>query len=234
MATFSLVWKDAVAAQRLLWLVIPLGTVQLAVLALVPGLYPLAALTFAALLGFGSIAVEEAQRTELLWNSLPVSRGEFVTARYLTTLIGIVAGLAFGWALSQAVTRLAAEGPSALLRLGAHALMFTVLVLGAAVYLPLYFRFGAGRGALVFSAAGVVALLVISLVTQSILLALGYPSPIADPDAWRAAAPTLMTQTMAWVAPQFGRLLTAFVGFSFITMGVSWLISRRVYEARDL
>jgi ABC-type transport system involved in multi-copper enzyme maturation permease subunit len=223
-----------VAAQRLLWLVIPLGTVQLGVMALVPGMYPLAALTFAALLGFGSIAVEESQRTEPLWNSLPVSRSQFVTARYLTTLIGIVAGLAFGWALAQAVTRLAASGPTAVLRADAHAVLFAVVVLGAAVYLPLYFRFGAGRGALLFSAVAVVTLLVVSLLTQLILSAMGYPSPISDPDAWRAAAPTLMTRMMAWVAPRFGSLLTTFVGFSLVAMGVSWLISRRVYEARDL
>ena len=116
----ELVWKDVVAARRLLWLVIPLGGVQIAVVSFVPPIYVTAALIFSVLLAFGSIAVEESQRTELLWNSLPLSRGQFVAARYLTTLIGIVAGLAFSWALAQTVTRLAssvADGQATLLSL---------------------------------------------------------------------------------------------------------------------
>ena len=55
-------YRDVAAAQRLLWLVIPLATVQLAVMALVPEIYPFAAITFAALVAFGSIVIEEATR----------------------------------------------------------------------------------------------------------------------------------------------------------------------------
>jgi ABC-type transport system involved in multi-copper enzyme maturation permease subunit len=237
MATLSLVWKDVAAAQRLLWLVIPLAAVQLAVMALVPEIYPLAAITFAALLAFGSIAIEEAQRTELLWNSLPVSRGEFVAARYLTTLLGMLAGLAFAWALAQAVTRLTssgAEGSSSLLSLNAHAVFFGFVAFSAAVYLPLYFRYGAGRALLLFLAISVVALIVVSQLISTILAAKGYPSPISDPEVWGAAAPRLMREVVGWAEPRFGRLLGSFVGSAVSAMGVSLLISRRLYEARDL
>ena len=229
----DLVWKDVVAARRLLWLALPLGGVQIAVMSFAPPVYLMAVLTFSGLLAFGSIAVEEYQRTELLWNSLPVSRGEFVTARYLTTLIGIVAGLAFSWTLARAVTRLAssaADGPAPLLSLEAHAVLFGLLVFGAAIYLPLYFRFGAGRSLVYFSAIAVAGLIIVSLVTQQVLAAKGYPSPAADPEAWRA----LMTSTVEWVAPRFGRLLGLFVGVAVLAMGVSLLISRRAYGARDL
>ncbi|UCC73731.1 MAG: ABC-2 transporter permease [Gemmatimonadota bacterium] len=233
----SLVWKDVVAARWLLLLVIPLGAVELAVMSFTPAFYVIAVLTFSALLALGSIPVEEYQRTELLWNSLPVSRGAFVTARYLTALVGMVAGLALGWALAQAVTRLAssaADGPAALLGLDAHAVMFGVLAFSVAAFLPLYFRFGAGRSLLFFSAIAVAALLVVSLLAQLILSAEGYPSPISDPEAWRTAAPALMTQLAEWLTPRFWRLLTLFVGAAVIAMGVSLLISRRLYEARDL
>jgi ABC-type transport system involved in multi-copper enzyme maturation permease subunit len=71
----NLVWKDIVAARRLLWLVLPLGGVQIAVMSFVPAMYVMAALIFAALLALGSVAIEEYQGTELLLNSLPVSRG---------------------------------------------------------------------------------------------------------------------------------------------------------------
>ncbi|KPK79782.1 MAG: hypothetical protein AMS25_11395 [Gemmatimonas sp. SM23_52] len=229
----DLVYKDIVAARRLLWLVLPLGGVQIAGMAFVPLVYIITALTFSALLAFGSIALEEGQRTELLWNSLPVSRAEFVAARYLTTLIGMLAALILSWALAQAVTRLAsgaADGPAGLLGLEAHALLFGFLALGAAVYLPLYFRFGAGRGLLYLSAIAVAGLLIVSLVTQQILAAKGYPSASADPQAWRA----VMTELVEWVEPRFGRLLSLFVGAAALALGVSLLVSRRLYEARDL
>jgi len=233
----SLVWKDIVAARWLLLLVIPLGIVQVAVMSFLPVIYIVAVLSFAALLALGSIAVEEAQRTELLWNSLPVSRGQLVAARYLTALIGMVTGLALGWVLAQAMARLAssgADGPSALIGLDAHALLFGLLACGVAVFLPLYFRFGAGRALLFCSAIAVATLLLVSLLAELILSAKGYPSPISDPEAWRAAAPALMRRLTEWLAPRFGRLLALFLGAAVIVMGVSLLISRRLYEARDL
>jgi ABC-type transport system involved in multi-copper enzyme maturation permease subunit len=234
---FSLVWKDVVAARWLLLLVIPLGIVQVAVMSFLPVIYIVAVVSFAALLALGSIAVEEAQRTELLWNSLPVSRGQVVAARYLTALIGMVIGLALGWGLAQGMARLAAsgaEGPSALIGLDAHALLFGVLALGVAVFLPLYFRFGAGRALLFFSAIALATLLLVSLLAELILSAKGHPSPISEPEAWRAAAPALMGRLAEWLAPRFGRLLALFLGAAVIVMGVSLLISRRLYEARDL
>jgi hypothetical protein len=234
----SLVWKDVVAARRLLLLlVIPLGVVQVAVMSFFPVIYGVAVLTFAALLALGSIAVEEAERTELLWNSLPVSRGQFVAARYLTALIGMVAGLGLGWGLAQAMARLAssgADGPSAVLGLDAHALLFGVLACGVAVFLPLYFRFGVGRALLFFSAIAVATLLLVSLLADIILSAKGYPSPVSDPEAWRAAAPALMSGLTEWIAPRFGRLLAVFVGAAVIVMGVSLAVSRRIYAVRDL
>lgn len=233
----SLIWKEFVAARLLLWLVIPVGAVQLTVMASTPPLYPLAALTVAALLAFGSIALEETQRTELLWNSLPVTRGELVTARYLTVLIGMTVGLALGWAIAQVAVRpLAtnAAGSAAFTGLAAHAFMFGVLAFAAAVFLPLYFRLGAGRGVVSFSAVAVGALIIASLAGHALLSAKGYPSPISDPAEWKEIWPELSARLAGWVAPRFGWLLGLFVGSSVITLLVSWGISTRVYETRDL
>lgn len=233
----SLIWKDVVAARRLLLFVVPLGAVQLAVLASLPGIYPIAALSFAALLAFGSIALEESQRTELLWNSLPVSRADFVSARYATTLIGITAALVFGWAIAQAATppfSSRAAATAALAGLSAHAVMFGILALAAAAFLPLYFHFGAGRGLLLFSAVAVSALIIVSLLAHVILSANGYPSPFFDPEGWRATGPALVERLLEWLAPRFGRLLALFVGLAVITLGGSWAVARRLYEARDL
>ncbi len=233
----SLVWKDVVAARRPLLLVIPLGGVQLAVLASIPPIYPVAALTFAALLAFGSIAVEESQRTELLWNSLPVTRGEFVTARYLAALMGMTVGLLLGWAIAQLAARpisIGPLGPATFTSFSAHALMFGLLVFSAAVFLPLHFRFGPGRGFIFFSAVALGALVVVSLLAQFILSVKGYPSPIFDPEAWKTMGPASFARLADWVTLRLSRLLALFVGFSFLALGVSWAVARRLYEIRDL
>ncbi|MGD8867293.1 MAG: ABC-2 transporter permease [Gemmatimonadales bacterium] len=232
----DLIWKDFVAARRFLLLVIPLGGVQLAVLASTPPIYPIAALMFAALLGFGSIALEESQRTELLWNSLPVTRDDLVTARYLVALIGVTTGLVMGWALAQLVggrVSLGTFGP-AFTSFPAHALMFGVLVLAAAVFLPLHFRFGPGRAVIFFSAVALSAVVLVSLLAQAILSAKGYPSPIFDPEAWRLRGPEMVRALIEWTAPRLGRLLGLFVALSIVALGFSWRVSRRVYETRDL
>lgn len=228
----DLVWKDVVAARRLLWLVLPLGAVQISVMSFVPGMYVMAALIFAALLALGSIAIEEYQGTELLWNSLPVSRGEFVAARYLTTLLGGAAGLILSWALAQTVTRMAsggAGGSSALLGLGAHAVLFALLLFAAAVYLPLYFRFGAGRALIYSSGIAVAGLILLYVATQLLLAATGYASP-GDPEVRRA----LLISVMDWVAPRFGRLLAGLIATAAVATGLSLRVANRVYEARDL
>ncbi len=234
----SLIWKDFVAARRLLLLlVIPLGSVQLAVLASVPPIYPIAALTFAAVLAFGSIAVEETQRTELLWNSLPVTRGAFVTARYLVALIGMTAGLTLGWAIAQLTVRsisIGGLGPATFTGFTAHVLMYGMLVLAAAIFLPLHFRFGPGRAVLFFLAVTVGAVVVISLVAQLIMSAKGYPSPIFDPETWRRTGGALSVQLIEWLVPRRVLLLVLFVSCSFVSLALSWVVARRLYATRDL
>ena len=234
----SLIWKDFVAARRLLLLlVIPLGGVQLAVLASVPPIYPIAALSFAAVLAFGSIAVEETQRTELLWNSLPVTRGAFVTARYLVALIGMTFGLTFGWVIAQLTVRsisIGGLGAATFTSFTAHVLMYGMLVLAAAVFLPLHFRFGPGRAIMLFLAASVGAVVVISLVAQLIMSAKGYPSPIFDPETWRRTGPALSARFVEWVESRLGWLLSLFIACSILALGASWIIARRLYATRDL
>jgi ABC-type transport system involved in multi-copper enzyme maturation permease subunit len=230
----SLVWKDLVAARRLLPLVLAVGAVQVAVMSFVPGIYVMAALTFAAVLAFGSIAVEEYQRTELLWNSLPVRRGHFVTARYLTTLTGIVPGLALSWGLARTmrltVRGAAADGAAALLSFDAHAVLFGLLLFAAALYLPLYFRFGAGRGLLLLMAIAVAGLILVPPLAGALLAATGQPGAVSEAETWR----TLISTAARWAEPRFGRVLAAFLGSGIVALGVSLLLSRRLYQRRDL
>jgi hypothetical protein len=233
----SLVWKDVAAARRWLLLVIPLGLLHLATFASFGPVFLPAAFAFSVLLAFGSIPLEEIQRTESLWNSLPVTRGQIVMARYLSVLLGILAGLGLSWSVGQVITRMmpaGAGGPSPFVSFHAHALVFVPLALASAAFLPFYFRCGAGRGLILFSAAAVGALLILSVLVQMVLLVKGYSSPIFDPGNWKEAAPELQAKLAAWLEPRLGRILGLFAGLSVCAMALSSLISWRLYETRDL
>jgi ABC-type transport system involved in multi-copper enzyme maturation permease subunit len=245
----NLVWKDIAAARRILLIVLPLGILQLAVFASVgPFILP-AALFFSAILASGSIALEETQRTELLWNSLPVSRGQVVFGRYLTVLLGILVGLGLSWAVGQVVGRLLAAGGGAINTASgstgtvdpapfaspiALAPIFVVLALSAALYLPFYFRWGAGRGAVILSAVGVGTMLIITLLFQWLLQENGYSSPMLQPGAWRDADPAARAEFEAQLRVAIPWVLSSSVAGSLVLFALSSVASWCLYETRDL
>ena len=232
----NLVLKDLEAAKWLLLLVMPIGLLQIAVFASYGPAFPIAALVFAGLLAFGSIAIEEVQRTEILWSSLPLTRGQIVAGRYLTVLIGILAGLGTSWAVARIVlVSGAAEAEVApFVGLKVHTLLFVVLILAAAVYLPLYFRFGAGRGLTIFSALAVAGLIALTLLVQLLLTLKGYPSPVVDPEAWKELGPEVQAKLEALIEPLAVLILGVLSGLSALALALSAYISRQLYESRDL
>jgi len=233
----NLVWKDIATARRILLLVIPLGILQLAVFASVGAFILPAALFFAAVLASGSIALEEAQRTETLWNSLPVSRGQVVFARYLTVLLGILVGLGLTCAVGQVVGRLMAPGavnPAPFASPVALAPIFVVLALTAAFYLPFYFRWGAGRGAVILSAVGVGTLLIITLLFQWLLSENGYSSPMLQPGAWYDADPAARAEFEARLRVVIPWVLSTSIAGSLVAFALSSVASWCLYDTRDL
>jgi len=249
----NLVWKDVAAARRVLLILIPLGILQLAVFASVgPFILP-AALFFSAVLASGSIALEETQRTETLWASLPVSRGQIVFARYLTVLLGILVGLGLTCAVGQVVGRLMDTGlgagsaasagattsatamnPALFATSTALAPIFVVLILTAAIYLPFYFRWGAGRGAVILSAVGVGSLLIITLLVQWLMGENGYYSPMLQPGAWNTADPAARAAFEARLQEVVPWVLGGSVVGSVVLFALSSVASWVLYETRDL
>jgi len=226
----SLIWKDVVAAGALLRAVLLLGVLQLAVSASVGPVFLPAALLLGAVLAFGSLPIEEVQRTESLWNSLPVSRATVVGARYLSTLIGMLAGFAVSWAVGQVITRLMGEGGAGYASVFALALPFAFLVLAAALFLPFYFHAGLGRGLIRCAAVSVVLLLGVGIVAQVLLSVAGYTGPMFDPATWEEPGPEMV----AWLEPRLPFFLGGIVAFSLVAMVVSWGVSQGLYEVRDL
>jgi len=231
---FKLILKDLVAARWLLIILIPFYVLQLATFTYAAPLFLLATLVFTALLGFGSIGLEDHQNTETLWCSLPVDRREVVLGRYLSVLLGVTFGIVLSWLTNLIVAGLA--GASARNSIifpdpWRHAALLVFMVLLAGVFLPCYFRFGASKGLAVFSALGIGALIVFSLPTQLAFYLAGHSRLLADPELWRETAAKFSAAERARLAHLVIGILALLASAAFL---VSAGLSIRFYEKRDL
>lgn len=231
----ELVRKDLVVARWFLIFGIPLFALQLALTASLAPVFVIFTMVFTGLLGFGSIGLEDHQNTESLWCSLPVTRREVVLARYLSTGLGLLFGLGLSWSIGLAAAQLMGTGSNrdAAVSAGilAHATLFALLALLAAIFLPCYFRFGAGKGLVVFSAVAIGVLIVAPLLLHLTLLLAGYGNPLMDPQVWRRGAEKLRAEEGARLAQRVvGGLVVLASGAALASAG----LSIRFFEKRDL
>jgi len=209
-----LVWKDVVVAGWVLLAALPLYAIQLAGAVAIPPVALLLTVVFTALFAFGSIVLEEIQGTETLWCSLPLSRADLVRGRYAATALGIVLGLVSSWGITRFASGLVFGGSRAEagpLGSGAYLVLLALFLFLGSLFLPCYFRFGAGRGLFVFGAV-LFGLLVLCT-------ALGSVIP-------RSAVRALLSEHGSSLA--VGGTALAAVAF-----GASTALSVRLYAKRD-
>jgi len=230
----SLVWKDIVAARWFLIAALPLYAIQLATLGASPPALIVLTVLFTAVFAFGSIVLEEVQGTEILWCSLPLERREIVVARYLTVVLVTVAGLGMSFVLGRAGPRfvpVTGDGES-VVQLGplAYALIFFVILGAAAVYLPCYFRLGAGRGLML---AGILALglLVLASATGSLIVYLaGGPEALQTA---RTPSSDEIARARAWLERWDGVLAVTVALVALLLAAASAVLSAGLYSRRD-
>jgi hypothetical protein len=112
-----------------------------------------------------------------------------------------------------------------------YAILFILLAVLAAGFLPCYFRFGGGKGLIVFSAIGVGLLIVIPMLVQLVLFLAGYSNPLLDPELLQRRAAKFGAEERERLAH-----LAMFVIAVLSTVAVllSAGLSVRFYEKRDL
>ena len=206
-----LVYKDLVAAKWFLLAALPIYVLQLATLDVSPPAVMVLTLLFSMLFAFGNIGIEETQGTEATWCSLPLSRERIVVGRYLTTTLGVLVGLGLSGAIN---------GPG----IGALALVFFTLQMAVALYLPCYFRFGAGRGLMVFCwvALGLFAAIALAGAALSVVTQTDF-----TPDQEQIEAAT------AWFRAVEAILASSLVLVVLLATTASAALSVRWYGARD-
>jgi hypothetical protein len=155
-------WKGILPLLRKEWLVFDLrgrisvfGIFLLAAVQViyVDELYLLLGLALAAALAVYVPVVEWYQEADPMLHSLPIHRDTVVVARYLVAVLaGTVAGVVWSAAGRILLPLLDAgrENPALWMTLEGGLTFVVALGLMAAVFFPLYFRLGLGRGAVAF------------------------------------------------------------------------------------
>ena len=165
--------------------------------------------------------IEWHQETDRLLSSLPVRRTAVVCSRYLASVIACgVAGIAWV-STGHLLTPLLDAGrttPGMWTTFEGILTFFLMALFLISLYLPLYFRFGIGRGAMVFLGSSF-ALYVLSCL----------PSGLVIPGEAVEARISAMTESMGagWVLV----LILAGIG---VALAVSGGLSVRWFERRDL
>jgi len=209
----NLVYKDVVAARWLLLAALPIYALQLVTLDASPPVTLALAFIFSALFASGSLAIDEVQGTEVTWCSLPVDRGTLVVARYATVTLGILLGLGPCAAISGKTVGL-----------GALVVLFFMLQSTAALFLPCYFRFGAGRGLMVFA---VVTLVIVVALTLAGALFAAITDADLTPDRERIVA------LEAWFEAVRVIVTVALIVTALAATAGSAALAIRWYAARD-
>lgn len=165
--------------------------------------------------------MEWHQETDRMLNSLPVTRATVVLSRYLSSLLACgVAGTAWV-STGNLLAPLFAETSStpALWATPEGWLTFLVVaLLLVTLFLPLYFRFGLGRGGLYFLGSGV-----------GLFLLWSVPSgPVAPGGAIRAGFSSMVASIGA------GWVLFLVLGGLGAAMALSGRVSTRWFQGRDL
>lgn len=225
----DLIVKDVVLTRWFLAILVPIYVAQLVGLSWTPPAFLLVTLLFTAIIAIGPLVVDEIQGTEILWCSLPLSRQDVVFARYGSTLLGIAGGLALSWIIARFVIGALAPGaPTAeLLGPAAYAAFFLVLTLLAALFLPCYFLFGAGKGLLAF--AGLCLCLLVALTLGAAAVS-AYLGDGLSPSEWPRPDPEVVA---AWSGRLSATIPVLLVVVALVASAASAVLAAGFYRRRD-
>jgi len=175
--------------------------------------------------------MEDRNKTEVLYLSLPIKRSAIVGARYLlgALFLAVCGGIVFGVIAPMGTlihSRPDDIGLSRLLSIEAAVLFFVITVFFLALYLPLYHRFGFGRGTILFLIVGIALTSLGTAGLFSILPA----DPAVRRELGAAVIGSVRAIRMSLGTPLF---LLAAAALVVIPFGISFRLSLRFYARRE-
>lgn len=214
----TLVFKDILVQKNRLWLIVFYGVfMHIALYSLGDiGAYGGAAVGITYIFVLGACALDDKNRSEILLNSLPISRHSLVTAKYLTSLWFLALGLVVS-TLAGTVAHFAGLDRG-LVNLGTLAVIVFTGLLFISLYYPIYFLFGYLKARYYNTLLFIAALFVPALLATKVS-GVGLP-------AW-------LGYFLEWFNRSQEAMALGFLGAGLLFVIISLLISIKFYQERE-
>jgi ABC-2 type transport system permease protein len=213
----TLLLKDFwVLNKRTLWMFLYL----IAMVVLIPNFWgpvPLVFLVTFALIGQSGL-IDDKNKIAVTLNSLPLRRRDIVVSRYLTALIYNLMGLAIYAVTAYMARRLFPTREILQLSLGSAVATITFTAIIAALYLPLYYRFGQANAQLLNMVFMFVPFFAMGLITMMYA---------------KGQLPWLTPVVHAVTILPYPLRITGIVVIAAVVVFISISISIRVYHSRE-
>ncbi|NLL17994.1 MAG: ABC-2 transporter permease [Clostridia bacterium] len=214
----TLVLKDILTQKKKLWLIVFYGVfMHVALYSLGDaGAYGSATVGITYIFVLGACAHDDKNRSEILLNSLPISRNSLVMAKYLTSLwflaIGLIASTLVGTvAHFTGLDRGLVDSET----LG---IMVFIGLLLVSFYYPVYFLFGYLKARYYH--------------TLLFILAIFVPGLLATM-ANRVGLPGWLGYFLEWLNHSHGTMALGFIGAGLLLFIISLFISLKFYQKRE-
>ena len=181
-------------------------------------MYMMYPLLFAAVIPSYILSVDEKFEWHRYGLTLPVSRRDMVTVKYIDALVSVSVTVVFITVLWLARFIIARNGSGAGPLLRMSAVLFCGGLLFPTLMLPAMMRFGVEKGRIIMIAAIVVAML---------LVGLGISLSNAAPDGMEMTYMMDLAVRAGWRVPLLVIVMLAL-------FGVSWFLAVRMFEKREL
>lgn len=218
----TLVYKDIVCQKKNLWLIVAYTAFMHFAFISLPDLnaYVAGAAAVTYIFVLGQCAVEEKSKSDILINSLPVSRETIVKAKYLTGCVFMLLGLVASTLVGAIIHYLGFARSLVDLQITLGMVIASVFLWS--MFYPVYFKFG-------YLKARYYNLFVFLL----IIFASGFLVDMFNRIIEKSALPDVLTGLSQLVGHHDLMLAIALLIVSFLFSLVSLAISLRVYRGRE-
>jgi ABC-2 type transport system permease protein len=214
----TLVLKDILTQKKSLWLIVFYGVfMHVALYSLGDaGAYGSATVGITYIFVLGACAHDDKNRSEILLNSLPISRNSLVMAKYLTSLWFLVVGLIASTLVGTVAHFTGLD--RGIVDPGTLAIMVFIGLLFVSLYYPVYFLFGYMKARYYH-----VLLFILVMFMPSILL-------IATEGV---RLPAWLVYVLEWPNRSQATMALGFIGAGILLFIISLLVSLKFYQERE-
>lgn len=214
----TLVYKDILTQKKSLWMILFYSVfMHIALYSLGDaGAYGSAAVGITYIFVLGACSHDDKNRSEILLNSLPISRNSLVTAKYLTSLCFLAIGLIASTLVGTVAHFTGLD--RRLVDLETLGIMVFIGLLLVSFYYPVYFLFGYLKARYYHSLVFILVIFGPSFLTMIIN---------------RVSLPAWLVYFLEWTNRSQETIALVFLGMGLFLFIISLLVSLKFYQKRE-